>query len=260
MNLLSLFSRCTAARWLAFCALFVLLAGCTVGNGSAPAPADDAALNPPGNVEQAAVVDVIDGDTVDVLLNGEEVRLRLIGMDTPETVHPSRPVECFGREASEQARELLDSKTVQLEVDESQSRRDRFGRQLRYIWLPDGRLFNLEMIRQGYAFEYTYNVPYKYQAEFQQAQETAREEQRGLWSPDACEGERRPADATPQLSPAVSPTPAAEACDPSYPDVCIPSPPPDLDCRDIEERLFTVLPPDPHNFDGNGDGVGCAGR
>jgi micrococcal nuclease len=284
-----------APAWRTACLLLVALllagvAGCTIPNApsspdaiaeaptaSAPTsatpaspptepPSDaPASLTPQGELVEAQVVHVVDGDTLDVLLNGQEERLRLIGMDTPETVHPSRPVECFGREASDRAKALLEGQTVRLEADPSQSRVDRYGRLLRYVWLPDGRMFNYEMIRQGYAFEYTYNNPYAYQQAFQEAQSSAREQQRGLWAPQACAGERRPANATPQpMSPTAAPaTPppdaAADACDPAYPDVCIPSPPPDLDCSEIEPRRFRVLPPDPHNFDGNSDGVGCEG-
>jgi micrococcal nuclease len=122
------------------------------------------------------------------------------------------------------------------------------------------------MIAQGYAFEYTFNLPYKYQAEFQQAQREAREQQRGLWSPSTCNGQHSPAEPTAAriaapspAAPAPVPTkePAAGNCDASYPDVCIPPPPPDLDCGDIQYKRFRVLPPDPHRFDGDHDGIGC---
>jgi endonuclease YncB( thermonuclease family) len=224
---------------------------------------------PPGELLSASVVRVIDGDTVDVSLGVETVRLRLIGIDTPETKDPRKPVECFGREATQKAEELLNNQTVLLEADPSQDDRDIYGRLLRYIWLSDSRLFNQEMIAQGYAFEYTYGLPYKYQAEFQQAQRQAREQQRGLWSPDTCNGQHTPADVEPPPpQPAPTAQPAAPApvptkaplsgqCDPSYPDVCIPPPPPDLDCGDIPYKRFRVLPPDPHRFDGDHDGIGC---
>ncbi len=135
------------------------------------------------------------------------------------------------------------------------------------------------MIAQGYAFEYTYNVPYQYQQSFKQAEQDARAQQRGLWSPATCNGEPRPADVAPAPTAAPPPPPADVApaptavpvappeptaasepagnCDPSYPDVCIPPPPPDLDCGDIPYRNFRVLPPDPHRFDRDKDGIGC---
>jgi len=224
----------------------------------------------PADLPAATVVRVVDGDTVDVRLDGQVVRLRLIGIDTPEIVDPRKSVQCFGREASAKAHELLDGQTVTLEADSTQDDVDRYGRLLRYIWLPDGRLFNQEMVGQGYAFEYTYRVPYKYQAEFNQAEHEAREAQRGLWSPQTCAGEHRPANAT-QPSPVAAPQPVpspappapeptrapASNCDPAYPDVCIPPPPPDLDCGDIPYRNVRVLPPDPHRFDRDKDGIGC---
>jgi endonuclease YncB( thermonuclease family) len=173
----------------------------------------------------ATVVRVIDGDTVDVAVGGETVRLRLIGIKTPETKDPRKPVECFGREATHRAEELLDGQTVRLEADPSQDDRDKYNRLLRYIWLPNDILFNREMIAQGYAFEYTFKVPYKYQAEFQQAQREAREQQRNLWSPSSCNGQHIPAEPAPP-APAPTKEPAAGNCDPSYPDVWIPPPPP----------------------------------
>ncbi len=229
---------------------------------TAPAPAP---TTPAESADRpaAAVVKVIDGDTVDVRVGDQVVRVRLIGIDTPETVDPRTPVQCFGREASAKAHELLDGQTVTLAADPSQDDRDRYDRLLRYVWLADGRLFNQEMVAQGYAFEYTYDRPYKYRDAFKQAERDAREAQRGLWSPETCAGEHRAVEATP---PRVRPTsasapstrrPAPAKCNPAYPDVCIPPPPPDLDCGDIPYRRFRVLPPDPHRFDGDHDGIGC---
>jgi micrococcal nuclease len=159
----------------------------------------------------AAVARVVDGDTVDVTLEGQTVRVRLIGIDTPETVDPRKPVECFGREASAKAHEFLDGQTVFLEDDPSQDSVDRYGRALRYVWLSDGRLFNLEMIAQGYAFEYTYNLPYKYQAQFKQAEREAREQGRGLWAPSACNGAHQPAEEAPGAAATSAPATATPA-------------------------------------------------
>src|SRR5438046_968199 len=90
----------------------------------------------------ASVVRVVDGDTVDVQCqDGTTDRLRLIGIDTPEVVDPRKPVQCFAREASAHAHELLDGQSVSLELDPSQGERDVFGRLLAYLWLPDGRNF-----------------------------------------------------------------------------------------------------------------------
>jgi micrococcal nuclease len=157
-----------------------------------PVPATAGASSPamPARLPSAKVSRVVDGDTVHVLLNGKDETLRLIGINTAETVDPRRPVECFGKEASNQAKAMLSNQTVYLESDPSQQERDRYGRLLRYIWLPGGRLFNLELIAQGYAYEYTYDTPYKYQKQFKQAQQQAQSRQIGLWSPQTCSGQK----------------------------------------------------------------------
>jgi len=135
-----------------------------------------------------SIVKVVDGDTIKVDINGTTETLRLIGIDTPETVDPRKPVECFGIEASNKAKELLISKKVRLESDQASGERGIYGRLLRYVWLEDGTFFNKQMIFDGYANEYTYNIPYKYQNEFKQAEKEARENKRGLWADDACSG------------------------------------------------------------------------
>lgn len=136
------------------------------------------------------VTKVVDGDTIDVEINGEVKRLRLIGINTPETVDPRTKVECFGREASSKAKELLEGGFVSLESDESQGERDKYGRLLRYVFLPDGTNYNQFMISQGYAYEYTYDLPYKYQFDFKQAEVNARNQNLGLWSPQTCSGNK----------------------------------------------------------------------
>lgn len=144
----------------------------------------------PSGLERARVTNVVDGDTVDVDLNGRVIRLRLIGINTPETVDPRRPVECFGKEASDRAKTLLADQTVLLESDPSQDDRDQYDRYLRFLWFEDGRMFNLQMIAEGYAYEYTYRLPYKYQREFKAAQGEAERNKRGLWSPQTCSGQK----------------------------------------------------------------------
>lgn len=144
----------------------------------------------PQGLTRAPVVRVVDGDTVRINLNGTEETIRLIGLNTPETVAPNRPVECFGREASARAHDLLDNQAVYFEADETQDTRDRYGRLLGYVWFEDGRLFNMQMIAEGYAYEYTYDRAYKYQSQFKAAQRDAEAENRGLWSPDTCNGQK----------------------------------------------------------------------
>ncbi len=132
------------------------------------------------------VVKVIDGDTLDVSLNGKTTRVRLIGVNSPESVDPRKSVECFGVEASNEAKKLLLGQFVKLESDDSQQNIDRYGRLLRYVYLEDGTSFNKEMIELGFANEYTYQTPYKYQKEFKEAEVEARLNKRGLWADDAC--------------------------------------------------------------------------
>ena len=133
-----------------------------------------------------AVERVVDGDTIVVNLNGKSETVRLIGIDTPEIAHGNTKAECFGQEAKRKSGEILSGQLVRLEEDESQSNRDKYNRLLRYVFLADGTLVNQLLIEEGFAFEYTYDIPYKYQEEFKDAQVVAREEEIGLWSRDAC--------------------------------------------------------------------------
>jgi len=128
------------------------------------------------------VVKVIDGDTISIIKEGTTVTLRLIGLDTPETLDPRKPVQCFGKAASDKAKELLTGKMVRLEFDASQGLLDKYGRTLAYVFLVDGTFFNEYTIAEGYGHEYTYNLPYKYQREFKEAQRRAREDKKGLWA------------------------------------------------------------------------------
>jgi endonuclease YncB( thermonuclease family) len=155
-----------------------------------------------------AVVSVVDGDTVKLSIDGTTQTIRLIGMDTPETVDPRKPVQCFGKEASNKAKELLTGRSVRIETDASQGTLDKYGRTLGYIFRDDGLFYNKYMIEQGFAHEYTYNIPYKYQSEFKAAEKSARENQKGLWSPDTCNGDTTSASGSSdaQTAPATSPS------------------------------------------------------
>lgn len=146
----------------------------------------------PTQTDLFSVTNVIDGDTIKVNINGTVETLRLIGIDTPEVVDPRKPVQCFGVESSNKAKELLSGKSVRLEADSTQGERDVYGRLLRYVFLSNGTNFNKLMIEQGYAFEYTYNLPYKYQTEFKKAEIYARENKLGLWADDTCAGAATP--------------------------------------------------------------------
>ncbi len=132
------------------------------------------------------VARVIDGDTFEVNGVGGVEKVRVIGVNTPETVDPRKPVECFGVEASNKAKSVLSGQRVRLEYDPTQGERDKYGRLLRHVFLQDETNFGLLMIKDGYAHEYTYAIPYKYQDEFKAAQNYARQNSLGLWG-DVCQ-------------------------------------------------------------------------
>ncbi len=165
---------------------------------SSPSPAAGATSPgaPPG-LTPATVTRVVDGDTIEVQIGGQEYKLRYIGINTPETVDPRRPVECFGKEASNRNRDLVDGRTVGLEKDVSET--DKFGRLLRYVWLG-GDMVNALLVRDGYAVASTYPPDVRYAGLFASLQAEARGGARGLWGP-AC-----------QETPAETTAPAA-ACD-----------------------------------------------
>lgn len=134
------------------------------------------------------VVHVVDGDTVDIERRGVKERVRLIGINSPESVDPRRSVECFGKEASKYARSILAGQRVTVATDPTQAIKDKYGRRLFYVYLPDGRSFNELMIREGYAYEYTYHTPYRYQQEYKAAERDAQANMRGLWASTTCNG------------------------------------------------------------------------
>ena len=123
------------------------------------------------------VTQVIDGDTL--TLDGG-TRVRLIGVDTPELHHPSKPVMFFAEEAYRFTKNLIEGKPVRLEYD--QQRVDKYKRTLAYLFLEDGTFINAEIIKRGYGFAYT-KFPFRYMEEFRQYEREAREQERGLWGP-----------------------------------------------------------------------------
>lgn len=181
------------------------------------------------------VVKVVDGDTIVVALGGINQTVRLIGINTPESVDPRKPVECFGNEASDKAKSILMGRSVRLVVDPTQGERDKYNRILRYVFRDDGLFFNKQMILEGYAYEYTYSTPYQYQAEFKEAQGNAQQSKVGLWSPDT-------------------------ACGVKVVNEVV-----DRDCSDFtsqqEAQNFFISAggpnKDPHKLDSNGDGTVC---
>ncbi len=135
------------------------------------------------------VARIVDGDTIEVMRDGESVKVRLLGINTPESVG-DRVHECFGKEASAYASSILKNQIVKLETDDSQDKYDKYGRLLAYVYLLDNQMANRKLIAEGYAYEYTYDAPYKYQEDFRALQSFAKRETRGLWARDTCNGEK----------------------------------------------------------------------
>lgn len=190
--------------------LFFILIGATAPKTTTTTPKPS--LTATGEIKQTPtelyqVVSVTDGDTLKVSINGNTETIRLIGMDTPETVDPRKTVQCFGKEASNRAKEMLEGKKVRIESDVTQGDKDKYDRLLRYIYLEDGTFFNKYMISEGYAHEYTYNTPYKYQEEFKKAEKDARDTSKGLWATNTCNGDTT----KPAATPAPTSTPANTA-------------------------------------------------
>ncbi len=123
------------------------------------------------------VARVLEGDVLQ--LSGGE-RVHLIGVETPETVHPEESVERYGKEAKAFTRRLAQGKEVTLGYEAGGATKDRYGRTLAYVYLPDGLLLNLEIVRQGYGFV-SARFPFSRIPEFQEAENQAREARRGLW-------------------------------------------------------------------------------
>ena len=188
-------------------------------------------------VMRGVVSTVVDGDTIDARLDSGRVeRVRLIGIDTPERG------DCFFAQASARTRALALGRRVVLRGDATQDTRDRYGRLLAYVDIGGSADLGRALIRGGHASVYVYRRPFQRVAAYRVAESAAKAAPAGRWR--AC------------TSTAPTPPPSSK-CDPSYPTVCIPPPPPDLDCGDIPHRDFPVVGADPHRFDGNHDGRGC---
>jgi micrococcal nuclease len=151
------------------------------------------------------VVEVVDGDTIKVQMDGQIYTVRYIGIDTPETKHPDRPIEWMGPQATEANRKLVEGETVLLEKDVSET--DQYGRLLRYVFLPGGTFVIAELVRRGYAQAVSYPPDVAYQDRFRALQQEAREADRGLWGPTP----------TPEWSPTSVPPTATPASPTSTP-------------------------------------------
>jgi endonuclease YncB( thermonuclease family) len=174
-------------------AALVLLSGCegyVDGGAGGPgrAPADLATSraeraswpDPPRDAVAAKVQRVTDGDTFVASVKGRRERIRVIGVDTPESVAPNRPDEPFGEEASDFAKRYLDGETVRLAGDAEP--RDRYGRMLAYVWLADGTFWNALLVAEGYAQQLTIPPNVTYADLFRRLVGEARREDRGLWA------------------------------------------------------------------------------
>lgn len=136
---------------------------------------------------QGKVIDVVDGDTMKVIVNGKEETVRLLLVDTPETVHPSKPVQPFGPEASNYAKEMLTNKDVELELDVRE--RDKYGRLLVYLYI-NGQMFNEMLLENGLArLAYVFPPNTKYVDRFLGIEKKAKQEEIGIWSIENYVGE-----------------------------------------------------------------------
>ncbi len=131
--------------------------------------------------EKYKVKDVIDGDTLVVKVDQKLVTIRMLGVDTPETVDPRKPTQCFGLQASDKTKEMLLGYFVAIETDKSQPILDKYGRVLAYIYRNDGLFMNEYLIKEGYAREYTYGKAYQKKKEFEKIEKEASEAKKGLW-------------------------------------------------------------------------------
>lgn len=126
----------------------------------------------------------VDGDTIAVNMNGSVETVRFIGVDTPETHKPNTPVQCYGEKAATYTKTLIGGSSVRLQADPLDTNRDRYGRLLRYVYLPDNTLVEAQLIQNGYGFAYT-QFPFSKTDEFKGYQQTAKQSSKGLW--DACQ-------------------------------------------------------------------------
>jgi len=173
----------------------LLLAGCS-GQSTAGAGANGpAAPAQPRNATQQGwvVTRVIDGDTFVAARANSVVKVRLIGIDTPETVKANTPVQCWGPQASQFAKDLLTGKVVLLEGDPTQSAKDQYGRRLEHVWTTTSNNapavnVNFYLVREGFAKADDYGRPSSYAADYAAAQQAARAQRLGLWSPATCNG------------------------------------------------------------------------
>lgn len=138
----------------------------------------------------ATVTKSVDGDTFHATLDNEpgDWTIRMLGIDTPETVHPNKPVECFGKEASKVLEDLLLGKRIRLESDPQADERDKYDRLLRNVYLEDGTDVNATMVQNGYAHAYlSFPQNSDRKTELRRLEQDAKINERGLWNPEVCD-------------------------------------------------------------------------
>jgi micrococcal nuclease len=114
------------------------------------------------------------------MVGHHEITVRMLGIDTPETVDPRKPEQCYGKEASNKTKELLTGKMVRLKLNPDREEKDKYGRYLAFVY--SGEVFlNEFLLEEGYAREYTFGKPYMFQKEFREVEGMAKEAKRGLW-------------------------------------------------------------------------------
>jgi len=204
-------------------------------------------------INEYLVTKVIDGDTIEI--EGGQ-RIRYIGIDTPETVNPNSPVECFGKEASNKNKELIEGKMIKLEKDVSET--DRYGRLLRYVWIGDV-FVNDYLVKEGYANSSSYPPDVKYQDQFRASETDARNDNKGLWG--SCNNDTPQQNPSNVTTPVTTPTTTQTTCKYSCSG-------PDRDCSDFSthneaQNFFSccgfTATNDPMKLDGTNvdDGIAC---
>ena len=165
-------------RGLVVVGVLFALAGCSPVSASSAGTTSPPA---PGRAFTARVDRVVDGDTFVAVRRGELVRVRLIGVDAPESVRPGFPVECWGREASAVLTRLLPVGTRIAAAYQDGGRRDRYGRDLWDVWLPDGRFLQGVLVRTGATEAYPYRPQVEHAAYLETVETRARTRDVGLW-------------------------------------------------------------------------------
>jgi micrococcal nuclease len=234
-------------------AAVVIIVTPTTGITPLPSPTstpDQTALDAkciPQNTERqdAQLVKVVSGDTIEVLIDGDLYTVRYIGIDALGSL------SYIGNYSRNKNFELVINKDLTLVKDATNS--NPAGHLLRYV-LADDQFVNLELAKEGYASAASLPPDTACDAAFKAAEEGAKTYLSGIWAFDLS-AEPAAQETAPSGLAQVTAKPAS--CDPSYPDVCIPLPPPDLDCIHIPYRNFKVIPPDTHILDSDGNGIGC---